>query len=216
MPDFRTESQKVADELREAILSGEIAPGTRLPQRTVASKFGTTAIVAREALRVASSEGLVLIEPRFGAMVEEVTPDKLQERYTVREALEGMAARLAARNISESGKLELQTLARRCDDDLPSDRLTRHQKAELHLELHNHISGIADCGELARLLDGLYLHSIIVSNAYHIDWFAETAGWHTLLVGPILDGDEDTSEQIMRNHVRRGLEMELTAVNGQG
>jgi DNA-binding GntR family transcriptional regulator len=216
MPDFRTDAQKVTDELRESILSGEYAPGDRLPQRAVAEKYGTTTIVAREAIRAVAAEGLAIVEPRFGAMVEEITPRKLEERYIVREALEGMAARLAAAHISPDTGRALKQLADRCDSELRSDRLSRHEKAQLHTELHETIVDAAGCDELKRLLGGLYLHSMIVSNAFHIDWEKDAGRWHSRLIKPIVAGDPDEAEAAMRAHIKRGLEMELAAVTSSG
>lgn len=216
MPDFRTDTQKVADDLRESILQGEFSPGDRLPQRSVAERFGTTTIVAREALRAIAGEGLVIVEPRFGAMVEEVTSERLRERYIVREALEGMAARLAASNILGEERKDLEVLADECDRELPGDKLSRHDKGRLHTSLHEFIVVIARSGELQRLLNGIYLHSMIVANAYHIDWKNDQAKWHRTLVDPIIKGDGDKAEEIMRVHVHRGLEMELAALGKNG
>jgi DNA-binding GntR family transcriptional regulator len=216
VPDFRTDTQKVADELRESILQGEFSPGDRLPQRSVAERFGTTTIVAREALRAIAGEGLVIVEPRFGAMVEEVTSERLRERYIVREALEGMAARLAASNILGEERNDLVILADECDRELPGDKLSRHDKGRLHTKLHEFIVVIARSGELQRLLNGIYLHSMIVANAYHIDWKNDEAKCHRTLVDPIVKGDGDKAEEIMRVHVRRGLEMELGALGKNG
>lgn len=93
MADFRTEYEKVYEAIRNAIIAGQYAPGERLPQRKLAEKFNTTTITIREALRFLERDGLILIEPKWGAMVVEITAEKIYGRYIVREALEGMAAR---------------------------------------------------------------------------------------------------------------------------
>ncbi|MDY7030092.1 MAG: GntR family transcriptional regulator, partial [Spirochaetota bacterium] len=81
MASFRTEYQKVSDALRDAILRGDFSPGERLPQRKLADQFGTTTITVREALRTLCSEGLVEIEPKWGATVVELSPLKLEGQY---------------------------------------------------------------------------------------------------------------------------------------
>jgi DNA-binding GntR family transcriptional regulator len=216
MPDFRTETQKVADELMESILSGDYLPGERLPQRNIAEKYGTTTIVAREALRAVAAQGLVLIEPRYGAVIEEVTSDRLRERYIVREALESMAARLAAERMDPDEVKRLTSLAEECDRELPGSSLSRREKAKLHIRLHEYIAEVARCGELQRLLNGIYLHSMIVSNAYHIDWAKDEEGWHSILIEPIVARVPERADALMRRHVRRGLEMELSALQRSG
>ena len=212
MPDFRTETQKLADSLREAIISGEFKPGDRLPQRKIAERFNTTTIVAREALRILESERMVIIEPRFGAMVEEISPEKLRGRYIVREALEGMAARLACENITVKAKVSLKELAGRCDKELNKNNLSASEKAGLHQSLHDTILDLTNCNELIQILKTIYLNSIIISNAYHIDWGQDEKNWHNKLVEAIISEDPDRAEKMMREHVSRGLDMELKAL----
>ncbi len=77
MADFRTEYEKVYEAIRNAVIAGQYAPGERLPQRKLAEKFNTTTITVREALRFLEQDGLVSIEPKWGAMVVEITPEKI-------------------------------------------------------------------------------------------------------------------------------------------
>ncbi len=212
MPDFRTETQKLTDLLRESVLAGEFQPGDRLPQRAIAERFSTTPMVAREALRSLSSEGLVVVQPRFGAMVQDCDADLLQQRYLVREALEGMAARLAAERSSSVEVERLLSLAADCDNKLPSDGCTSCEKARLHTDFHELVVLMAKCEELGSHLNGILLHSIIVSNAYHIDWHNDRPRTHTHVAETIASGDGDEAERAMRAHIRVGLKMELTAI----
>lgn len=209
MADFRTETQKISDALREAIISGEFKPGERLPQRKIAERFNATTIVAREALRLLETEHLVAIEPRFGAMVREVTPKILRDRYIVREALEGMAARLAAEHMSPAYEKQLYEIAEQCDRDLISDDIESKDKAALHQSMHDILLELTDCDELNTLLKNIYLNSIILSNAFHIDWSKDNPRAHTQLVDALVSGDPDRAEQAMRQHVRNGMNMEL-------
>jgi len=212
MPDFRTITQKITEQIRLAIINGDYKPGDRLPQRKVAERFNTTPIVAREALRALESEKMVVIEPRFGAMVEEISIEKLKERYIVREALEGMAARLACENMSKKDKLRLVEIADQCDIELLDDSLSNKEKAVLHQSLHGTILEIADCDELTQILKTLYLNSILISNAYHIDWKTEEPGWHRKLVDTIISDDPNIAEKTMREHVIKGKLMEIQAL----
>ncbi|MHC1692647.1 MAG: GntR family transcriptional regulator [Sphaerochaetaceae bacterium] len=213
MADYRTESQKISDAVREAIISGEYKPGQRLPQRKIAERFKSTTIVVREALRHLETEHLVIIEPRFGAMVQEATPRNIKERYYVREALEGMAARLAAENMNDQSRSLLYDIARKCDELLVSKLIGTKEKAELHQRFHLAVLEIADCEELNKLLRNIYLNSMILSNAYRIDWSADIPLAHTNLVNALVGGDPDIAEKAMRQHVRNGRDMEL---NGMG
>jgi DNA-binding GntR family transcriptional regulator len=212
MADFRTEYQKIYEEIRDAIIAGEYAPGEKLPQRKLAEKFDTTTITVREAFRSLESEGLISIEPKWGAMVVEITPEKIHGRYIVREALEGIAARLAAENLNEQEKEELMQLAERCDRELVGDQLSRREKASLHYTLHERIVRITRCDELIRSIKRNNLQTIILSNACHIEWRYDNPKQHRTLVAAIVSQDPDLAETTMRSHVRDGYTMELSAL----
>jgi len=212
MPRYLTDSQRIAAAVKQAILAGQLKPSQRLPQRKLAIQHGTTTIVVREALRLLEHEGLVAIEPKWGAIVAEVNQEAIRGRYIVREALEGMAARLASQAFSDADRNELGDLADRCDRELHMDGTPPAEKAKLHYALHAKIVRITACEELIALIEKINLQMIIVHNAYHIDWTQERKGWHRRLVDAILSGDMELAEKTMREHVRRGYEMEHKAL----
>lgn len=214
MPDYRTEYQKVYDVIRNAILAGEFKPGERLPQRKLAKKFKTTTITVREALRFLENDNLVVIEPKWGGTVVEMTPERLRGRYVVREALEGMAVRLAGANMTAEEKQRLRELATHCDSELLAARLSPQQKASLHYSLHNLIVQMTRCEELITSINRNSLYTILLSNAYHIDWSHDDPHRHRNLVEIIISGMPDDAEQAMRAHVRDGYAMELQALQG--
>ncbi len=216
MQAYKTEAQKVYESVKAAILAGEFAPGERLPQRRLADQFSTTTITVREALRSLENDGLVVIEPKWGAMVEEITLENIFGRYVVREALEGMAARLASAHITPSVRDELLAKARHLDTELVRDDLSPVRKANIHHELHQRIAELTQCPELQGLLNKINLHTIIMSNAYHIDWHTYDEDWHQYLIKAIISGDPDLAERTMRMHVQRGYEMEHKALREHG
>jgi DNA-binding GntR family transcriptional regulator len=212
MPDYRTAYQKIYEVVRNAIIAGEYSAGQRLPQRRLAEKYQTTTITVREALRFLEQDGLIAIEPKWGAMVVEITPQKIRGRYLVREALEGMSARVAAQSITDAEKGPLREVAEQCDRELVVDRLTRQEKANLHYGLHERIVKITRCPELIESIMRNNLHTVLLSNAYHIDWEHDDPHRHRTLVESILSGDADRAESTMRQHVREGYSMELKAL----
>lgn len=212
MPRYLTDSQRIAAQVKQAILSGRHKPGERLPQRKLALQHGSTTIVVREALRLLEHEGLVSIEPKWGAVVSEISPEAIRGRYIVREALEGMAARLASQAFTEADRRALCEMADSCDRELPAEGTAPAGKAELHYALHARIVRITGCAELVSLIEKINLQMIIVHNAYHVDWAKERRGWHRRLVDAVLSGDPDRAEKAMREHVRRGYEMEDRAL----
>ena len=82
--------------LRDAIVEGRLAPGERLVERELCEALGISRPSLREALRGLACEGLVQIVAHRGPAVAVITREQAAEIFTVREALEGMAARLLA------------------------------------------------------------------------------------------------------------------------
>lgn len=86
--------QQAAERLREAVISGRLAPGQRLIERELIGMLQVSRTVVREALRQLESEGLVAIVPNRGPVVRELSAGEARDLYTIRGALEGLAARL--------------------------------------------------------------------------------------------------------------------------
>src|SRR5947209_15430326 len=93
--------------LREAIVTNTLKPGTRLRADDIAKKLGVSKTPVREALRKLQAEDLITVQPGNALTVKSISEEQLLEIYYTREALEGMAARLAAENC---GQIELAKL----------------------------------------------------------------------------------------------------------
>lgn len=106
----RTVTEQVLSQLRALIISGELAPGTRIDQADLAQRFGVSVVPVREALARLQSSGLVRILPHRGVFVEAVSADELVDIYNVRELLEEHAARLAAERLTELDILALERI----------------------------------------------------------------------------------------------------------
>ncbi len=100
---------QVLDSLRQAIISGRLAPGRRLTERELIEMTGVSRTVVREVLRQLESEGLIANIPNKGPVVRELTPDEARDLYAIRSALEGLAARLFVENADDA---KLRQLAR--------------------------------------------------------------------------------------------------------
>jgi DNA-binding GntR family transcriptional regulator len=100
--------EQVTDILRTDIVSGELAPGTRLVEMALCSRFGVSRPVVREALRQLSAEGLVEAFPNQGTLVTELTLEDAQDLYEVRALLEGMAGELFAKRASDQDRQDLR------------------------------------------------------------------------------------------------------------
>jgi DNA-binding GntR family transcriptional regulator len=117
--------------LRRAIVEGELAPGERLVERALASKYSVSRTPVREAIHRLEMDGLVEIT-RSGAVVVDVSAEQLSDLCAVREALEGFASRLAATSASELDVQALRALLR------ASEQVVMASDVERQVEL-NHI-----------------------------------------------------------------------------
>src|SRR3954469_192137 len=113
-PDDRaqqTATDYAVVQLRALLISGALAPGTRVDQAKLAEGLGVSLVPIREALGRLQAAGLVEIVPHRGVFVSNVSAEELVDIYTVREILEEQAARLAVSRLSEQDVEALSGLA---------------------------------------------------------------------------------------------------------
>jgi DNA-binding GntR family transcriptional regulator len=100
----------VYDEVQRRIVDGRLQQGQRIFEDQLAQELDVSRNPVREALQALQSEGFVELEPRRGARVAVITAERANELFELREALEGMAARLAAQRRTPDQLLGLQRL----------------------------------------------------------------------------------------------------------
>ncbi|TET29393.1 MAG: GntR family transcriptional regulator [Anaerolineales bacterium] len=109
-PKHQTMLEFVADRIRDLILSRQLEPGERLAQSQLAERFGVSRTPVREALQKLASEGLVTFSPYKGAFVAKFSSSELMDLYSIRIALEGYCASLAALRITDEHLEQLEAL----------------------------------------------------------------------------------------------------------
>lgn len=101
------ESARVTRRLRDDILDGIRAPGSKLVERDLAAELGVSRVPVRDALKALVSEGLVTLRPRTWAVVREFTPSDVTDLQEVRSALEVLTFKLAAQRHTSEGLAQL-------------------------------------------------------------------------------------------------------------
>nr|PZN02426.1 MAG: GntR family transcriptional regulator [Pseudomonadota bacterium] len=101
---------EVVQRLRQMIFEGELAPGSRVPERVLCERFGISRTPLREALRALASEGLIELAPHRGARVSRLSPTDLDHMFEIMEALEALAGELACVRITEAGIAHVKRL----------------------------------------------------------------------------------------------------------
>lgn len=100
--------EQVAERLRLAIATGKFAPGARLIERELCEMMGVSRTSLREALRELQADGLISLQPNKGLSVSVVSLETARSIYEVRATLEGLAARLFARNATDAQMAQLR------------------------------------------------------------------------------------------------------------
>ena len=202
----------------EHLLVLNVGTGNRQHLRAeteLAERFGTSRGPLREALRRLESRHLVERTPHVGVRIAALDHRALIEIYYLREALEGMAARLAAAHMTaeEIAGLEALLAAHEQDEALRAD--TAYFQQEGDFDFHYRIiqaSGNATlsqllCGDLYQLVRMYRIQFSSTPNRPH-QAFAE----HQRILEAIAEGDGELAELLMRRHIaasRRNVEQQV-------
>jgi DNA-binding GntR family transcriptional regulator len=111
----RTVTEKVMARIRSMVITGDLAPGTRIDQIDLARRFDVSIVPIREALARLASLGLVQIISHRGVFVTKVSADELVDLYSVREILEEQAAKIAVDRLTDADVEALERLAETMD-----------------------------------------------------------------------------------------------------
>jgi DNA-binding GntR family transcriptional regulator len=127
MPPLKSSSRRqplreaVYADLKRQILSGQVAPGARLVESSLAAELKTSRTVIREAIKQLELEGLVRIAPYKGTEVVRFSLEDIEEIYAIQAALEGMAAGLASQAVKNGEIKELRRIHSRLRAALRDD-----------------------------------------------------------------------------------------------
>jgi DNA-binding GntR family transcriptional regulator len=201
-PHFGTAQEHAYAYLRERILSGQYAGGTRVDVNEIAAAVGASRMPVREALRQLDAEGLVTIRPNRGAVVTALTPDDVLDVFEMRAALEALAVRVALPRLDENALADLAQIADRMD------RSRGHGAAWLrhHDDFHAAICAMSGRARLIEQTARLRRH-VEPYLRVHVGVYdpPEMLGSeHRELLAALRAGDPARAEAAMREHVERG------------
>ncbi len=205
-------TEQAAGNLREAIITGGLQPGQRLVETELADSLSVSRGTLRGALAALESEGFVARERYSAWRVSSLGPSEIWETYSLRAAFEAMAARLAAEQVNEA----------------------------IRADLNEHLAALSETGKpAARLEADLALHLAIVRHARHrrlaelyqetLDRFrwiytvSETRSperidltdWHAPLVEAICAGKPDRAARIAHDQIMTSLSDDLRDLAAQ-
>ncbi|RMF16471.1 MAG: GntR family transcriptional regulator [Gammaproteobacteria bacterium] len=207
-----TQSDVAFEQIQTAIVRGELPAGQKISEAELCSRFGIGRGPVREAIRRLEGRGLVVRRPHAGASIVNLTYERLIELYQVREALEGMAARLAAEVASPEDVADLRALLEQHRIQIDEDDGKAYYQREGDVDFHYRIVRASGNETLYRVLDGelyhllrLYRYKLSTQRGRPEKALRE----HLHIVEAISDGDGELAELLMRRHIsaaRRHLE----------
>jgi len=206
--------------IRELIITGQVRPGEWLRQEKLAQQFGVSQTPVREALKQLSAEGLLEHVPYRGIRVVQFSLTDVNDLYECRTFIEGMAARHAATNITDSQLAELRKVFERMQRRLGPAHIAEYR--ELNRRFHTIIFDASGRSLLVRTLAQMWaaFPSMLWSNC------ARTAPAplpgrdktdvqeHGAILAALAAHDPDAAEEATRHHIQKAKTLLVAAISG--
>lgn len=196
-----TTAEEVYRRVKQAITDGDLAPGTRLVESALAKRLGVSRTPVREALQRLVQDGLAAVDGGRGLIVARLSIENIRHAYVLREALEGLAARLAAAH-QRPDLLEILSGSLRAMEHGTRDVAAFDQA---HSTFHDTIAEMSGNPFIIQALKGLDgFRTRMVS----LDWVTQKRVFasvpeHRLIFEAIELRQPDLAEQHARTHVRQ-------------
>ncbi|TIV61393.1 GntR family transcriptional regulator [Mesorhizobium sp.] len=199
---------EVTEAIRNAIVSGEFLPGSRIRQETLASRYGSSRIPIREALKRLESEGLVVVVPNSGAWVAKIDIAEVEETYKIRQRLEPLAIFESVQHISPATVARLRTYLDRMEAEKDPEEFLRLDR-EFHLLTYEGARMPMLIGMVERFWNTTQHYRRVFLDAINAraEWITHYE--HRLLLDAIEQKDAAGAERILAGHLRRS-QIELT------
>jgi DNA-binding GntR family transcriptional regulator len=194
--------ERVLAHLREEILANRLQAGSELQESALAAQLGVSRAPVREALGRLATEGLVVVRPRRGAVVRELSKDDFLEAYQVREALEAMAARLATFRLDAEELARLEQLTSTMEKHAEQDEIDAFFEANAAFH-----AALVDASGNRRLQE-LYAQLVGQMNRYRRRSLAlrgslhQSVAEHRTILAALAGRDPDRAARLVADHIR--------------
>lgn len=213
---IESEPRRLADrvyaQLLAAILSGDIRPGERLIQETLAAEIEVSRTPVREALLRLEREGIITNAGRQGFEVEEIDAQTVRDVYQAREAIEGYAARLVA---ERGDRTTFAWLEERLEAE-GAEEASMESAYEANRRAHRAVVEATNNHYLVDLFDAVWGRAIALR--LYADLYATLhrgapiAHSHRPLWEALASGDGQRAHDEMIGHIRQGLDQQISAL----
>ncbi len=201
MNEFLPLRDVVFNTLRKAILTGELKPGERLMEIHLANRLGVSRTPIREAIRKLELEGLVIMIPRRGAEVAQISEKGLKDVLEVRRALDALCAELACDRINDEEKDQLKHACDEFEKAVKTGDVTTIAAADV--ALHDIIVKATGNQRLIQLINNLseqmyrYRFEYIKDESRHDNLVEE----HRMIYESIVNKDKEKATMAAKLHI---------------
>lgn len=207
LPGRKPLGQHVFENLKRAIIQGEVAPGDRLVESRIAEVMDISRTPVREAIHKLEREGLLKRLPRGGFTVVSLTGQEIEETFGIRCVLERYAARLAAANHREEDLVPLQEKITEFQKSLDAGRMD--DLPRINTAFHNLLYDLCKSPKLIKMIsdlrDQIYRFRRIILN---VEAMARVSNQdHRRMLKAIRDRDLEKVESLVQEHIMRGKEI---------
>jgi DNA-binding GntR family transcriptional regulator len=196
---------QIADALRQSIISGGLPAGTRLLEIELAQRFAVSRAALREALWALEAEGLVESRPNRGAYVAQLSEHDVVEIYSLRGALEGLAARLVAERANPEQFDTLQALVDGMIRAASAD--DQHAADDLDLQFHRKMWEFSGHQRLIQALSSMQsqIQAFLSVNTGLSQERQDSILSHQELLDTIRSRDANAAERAIRDHIQSSV-----------
>ena len=198
----------VFNTLRQAIITGEFAPGERLMEIALANRLGVSRTPVREAIRKLELEGLVKIIPNKGAYVTGITPKDVHDIYMIRSMLEGMCARWATEHITPEQIEQLEEIVLLSEFHLKKDKDKVVQVSDLDGKFHHVLYEASNSRIMEHTLSDFhkYVKMARMLSVGAKNRAEKSIEEHKAILEAIKKGDADEAERLANLHIMHVME----------
>lgn len=196
-----TLAERLKQQIADAILAGELPPGTKLDEATLAARFEVSRTPVRDALKLLVVTGLVDIKPHRGAEVRQLSNPELDEAFEAMAEMEAVCARLAAMRMTGRERQALEAIHNRAGEAMHVG--SRETYDQINLEFHSAIYQGAHNHVMAETARALRTRIQPFRRAQFRIVGRLKKSWdeHDQVVRAILRGDGTEAQRAMLHHV---------------
>ncbi|MCQ4727363.1 GntR family transcriptional regulator [Anaerotignum faecicola] len=202
----------VFNNLRDAILKGELAPGERLLENQLADKLGVSRTPVREALRMLEQENLVALIPRKGAQVLDLSANDIKNVLEIRSALEAVGIRHACRSMTSESLREIKLLNAQFEQAFEDGDYEK--VATVDEKIHDIIFASSNNNKLVQIISSMRAQVYRYRIAYLKVHETKTAviNHHRAIIEAIENRNEKDGVRVMAEHIEHQTQVILKSL----